>query len=77
MRKVLCVMAFMAVLAGTAGAEVKIDLDNYQCVICKETFLTFKGDPLEKIPVEEQPKKVFLLLDRSKNPKNCANNFKI
>ena len=77
MKKLLCAVLLLFVLAGTAGADVKIDLDNYQCVICKETFLTFKGDPLDKMPVEEQPKKVFLLSDRSKNPKNCANNFKM
>ena len=77
MKKLLCVVLLLFVLAGTAGAEVKIDLDNYQCVICKDTFLTFKGDPLEKLKVEEQPGKVFLLSDRSKNPKNCANNFKM
>ena len=77
MRKLLCVMVFIGVLAGIAGAEMKIDLDNYQCMVCKDTFLTFKGDPLEKVKVEEQPKRVYLLSDRSKNPKDCANNFKM
>ena len=64
MKKLLCVMLFVLVLAGIAGAEVKFELDNYQCVICKDTFLTFKGDPLEKVAVEEQPRKVFLLSNR-------------
>ncbi|MBQ7155561.1 MAG: hypothetical protein IJR85_08430 [Synergistaceae bacterium] len=77
MKKLLGVALLVLLLAGIAGAEVKIDLDNYQCVICKDTFLTFKGDPLEKLKVEEQPGKVFLLSDRGKNPKNCANNFKM
>ena len=77
MKKLLCVVLLLFVLAGTAGAEVKIDLDNYQCVICKDTFLTFKGDPLEKVKVEEQPSRVYLLSDRSKHPHDCANNFKM
>ena len=77
MKKLLAAALLVMAAAGTACAEVKIDLDEHNCIICKETYFCFKGDPLDKIPVEDQPKKVFLLSDRSKNMKNCSNNFKM
>lgn len=77
MKKLLAVTLLMLAAAGAAHAEMKIDLDEHQCLICKESFFCFKGDPLDKLKVEEQPKKVFLLSDRSKNMKDCNNGFKM
>lgn len=77
MRKLLCVMLLVFVFAGTACATVKIDLDEHECIICKEIVLCFKGDPLDRIPVEDQPKKVRLLANRDKLMKDCKNGFKM
>ena len=77
MKKYAAVALLVLAFAGMACAEVKIDLDQHDCFICKETFLCFKGDPLDRIPVEDQPKKVYLLSDRSKHMKDCKNGFKM
>ena len=72
--KKLIAMVFVLVLAGSACAEVKIDLDNYQCVLCNETFLAFKGDPVDYVKMEEQASRIFLLSDRNKHvEKRCVN----
>ena len=77
MKKYAAVVLFVLAFAGMACAEVKIDLDQHDCMICKDTFLCFKGDPLDRIPVEDQPKKVRLLSDRSKPMQDCKNGFKM
>ncbi|MBR0034184.1 MAG: hypothetical protein IJP54_00775, partial [Synergistaceae bacterium] len=77
MKKYFAALVLVLALSGAAFAEVKIDLDQHDCLICKETFFCFKGDPLDRIPVEDQPKKVYMLSDRSKHMKDCKNNFKM
>ena len=74
MKKLFCAVLGVIALAGTAGADVKIDLDNYQCVLCNETFLAFKGDPVDYVKLEDQASRIFLLSDRSKHvQKRCVN----
>ena len=77
MKKYAAIILLVLAFAGIACAEVKIDLDEHECIICKEMVLCFKGDPLDRIPVEDQPKKVRLLANRDKPIKDCKNGFKM
>ena len=77
MKKLLAAALFLLVAASAESSTVKIDLDEHNCMICGETVLCFKGDPLDKIPVEDQPKKVRQLADKSKLLKECKNGYKM
>ena len=78
MKKLLCVMLLVFACAGIACAEVKIELDNYQCVLCNKTFLAFKGDPVDYVKMEDQLSRIFLLSDRSKHvEERCVNGSTI
>lgn len=75
MRKILAVLTLVLAMTGIACADVKIDLDRYECQICHETFFVFKGDPIEKLSLLDQSKKVYRLADKSKHLKPCKDNL--
>ena len=75
MRKILAVLIFVLIAACSASAEVKIDLDRFECQLCHETFFTFKGDALERLSLVDQSKKVYLLSNKSKHLKPCKDNL--
>lgn len=75
MKKFFAVLSFVLIMAGTACADLQFELDRFECSLCHETFFTFKGDPLDRLSLLEQSKKVYLLSDKSKHLKTCKDNL--
>ena len=75
MRKILAVLTLVLAMTGIACADLKFDLDRFECQLCRETVFTFKGDPLERLSLVDQSKKVYLLSDKSKHLKPCKDNL--
>ena len=75
MKKLLIAALFVLLAVCAAYADFKVDLDEFKCITCQESFFCFKGDNLDKVEVFDQPKKLRLLSDRNKTIKNCKNGY--
>lgn len=65
--------------AGAAGADVKMNVVRYKCLVCNKRFYSFAGDALDSRELardREQLRRVFQLKDRGKNLDPCRGGFK-